>query len=172
MRWLTLVNGSELRTFDYLHLTAGTQGGEFDKVCVCVLIQVLALSNFHAAEFGKSFTLMVYPFLLSLSLSLSLSLLSPPSFQGAIDDWVFMCFFVVDDFLSHLLSLEIRERAIDSLIRFCKQVVPQTHVCNKYRRAGNLQGYLTHNGKANLPRVQLILTGKELNTCYMYFSFC
>jgi 5'-3' exoribonuclease 2 len=57
---------------------------------------------------------------------------------------------VGNDFLPHLPSLEIREGAIDRLIRLYKEVVPKTH------------GYLTHNGTVNLPRVQMMMT--ELGT--------
>jgi 5'-3' exoribonuclease 2 len=67
--------------------------------------------------------------------------------ERAIDDWVFMCFFVGNDFLPHLPSLEIREGAIDRLVTLYKQYLP------------NLDGYLTDNGYVNLPRAKKILAG-------------
>ncbi|MCO5586524.1 hypothetical protein L7F22_040464 [Adiantum nelumboides] len=65
----------------------------------------------------------------------------------AIDDWVFLIFFVGNDFLPHLPSLEIREGAIDTLLKIWKAELPR------------MGGYLTKHGKVELKNAQLILEG-------------
>lgn len=67
--------------------------------------------------------------------------------ERIVDDWVFLCFFVGNDFLPHLPSLEIREGAIDRLVTLYKQILPQ------------LNDYLTNNGYVNLELAERILNG-------------
>lgn len=67
--------------------------------------------------------------------------------ERAIDDWVFMCFFVGNDFLPHLPALEIRENGIDTLTAIWKDNLPY------------MGGFLTKDGHCDLERAQLILAG-------------
>uniref|UniRef100_A0A915PT98 5'-3' exoribonuclease n=1 Tax=Setaria digitata TaxID=48799 RepID=A0A915PT98_9BILA len=69
----------------------------------------------------------------------------PFDLERSIDDWVFMCFFVGNDFLPHLPSLEIRENAIDRLVRLYKDMV-----CK-------MKGHLTDSGTVHIERAQIIL---------------
>jgi 5'-3' exoribonuclease 2 len=76
--------------------------------------------------------------------------------ERAIDDWVFMFFFVGNDFLPHLPSLDIRENAIDTLISIWKTCL------------GKMGGYVTCDGSVNLARAEIILEalGKREDTIF------
>src|SRR6202000_1178243 len=66
--------------------------------------------------------------------------------ERALDDWVFMCFFVGNDFLPHLPSLDIRENGIDTLIAIWRDNIPA------------MGGYVTKDGYVDLERAQYILS--------------
>ena len=67
--------------------------------------------------------------------------------ERALDDWVFMCFFVGNDFLPHLPSLDIRENGIDTLIAIWRDNIPL------------MGGYVTKDGHVNLELAQFLLDG-------------
>ncbi|KAG7839951.1 hypothetical protein KL942_002750 [Ogataea angusta] len=66
--------------------------------------------------------------------------------ERAIDDWVFMCFFVGNDFLPHLPSLDVRDNGIDILVDIWKRVLP------------SMKDYLTCDGKLNLEGVETLMS--------------
>lgn len=68
----------------------------------------------------------------------------PYDLERALDDWVFMCFFVGNDFLPHLPSLEIRDQGIDTLTGIWRDLVPQ------------MTDYVTKDGFPDMKRVQQI----------------
>ncbi|CDK28238.1 unnamed protein product [Kuraishia capsulata CBS 1993] len=65
--------------------------------------------------------------------------------ERAIDDWVFMCFFVGNDFLPHLPSLDVRDNGIDILINIWKRSLP------------SLGGYMTKDGHIDLGIVEKLM---------------
>ncbi|KAF3933279.1 hypothetical protein ABW20_dc0105352 [Dactylellina cionopaga] len=67
--------------------------------------------------------------------------------ERAIDDWVFLCFFVGNDFLPHFPSLEIRDAGIETLTTIWKDNLVA------------MKGFVTTDGNVNLERAQYVLDG-------------
>ncbi|XP_031621171.1 5'-3' exoribonuclease 1 [Contarinia nasturtii] len=65
--------------------------------------------------------------------------------EKIIDDWIFMCFMVGNDFLPHLPNLHINSNALPILYKVYKTVLPQ------------LDGYMNEVGKLNLKRFEVFM---------------
>ena len=65
--------------------------------------------------------------------------------ERVIDDFVFLCFFVGNDFLPHLPGMRIRMGAIDAVLQVYKEYLP------------SFDGYLTEEGDLNFPVLMLFL---------------
>ena len=65
--------------------------------------------------------------------------------ENIIDDFVFLCFMVGNDFLPHLPGFDIRVGGIDILLEFYK------------RKVGSLDGYLTDHCELNLHNLERFL---------------
>lgn len=97
-----------------------------------IMVSIPILREYLANEFALCLTPGRIPF--------------PPSLERLIDDIVFLCFFVGNDFLPHLPSLDIRVGALDFLFNVYKRILP------------TLGDYITnHGGQVNLSHVDVIL---------------
>ncbi|GMM33651.1 ssRNA exonuclease [Saccharomycopsis crataegensis] len=75
-------------------------------------------------------------------------------FERCLDDWIFLCFFIGNDFLPSIPSISVRDNSIDMLVQLWKQNLP--YLFNNKKKFNN-DYYLTRDGEINLPAVEVLL---------------
>lgn len=93
------------------------------------ILQIPVLREYLSLEFASLARQVSFPF----------------DFENLVDDLVFLCFLVGNDFLPHLPCLEIREGGLNLLLNLYRSLLP------------SLDGFLTsQGGQVHLPRVMRI----------------
>jgi 5'-3' exoribonuclease 2 len=93
------------------------------------VISLPCLREYLGEQFGKFATMLPFTY----------------DIERIIDDFVFICFFVGNDFLPHLPSLSIREGSIDQMVCLYSEILP------------TLGDYLTDSGTVNLVQTEVFL---------------
>lgn len=69
----------------------------------------------------------------------------PWNVERIIDDFIFFCFFIGNDFLPSISALDIAEGSLDRLIELYKVILP------------SLDDYITHEGVINWERAEKLI---------------